>query len=657
MHLSELRLRDFRAFEDASVEFPPMGVVLVVGANNSGKTSLLSAFDLVAKTRGISSATRIGAVKPIVEATFEVTDEERMRLVGTNPQAGRWLATNAFRQFRVSFTQVDESSLVESIELRDAGGVFHLVADNQPVAEAPPGNRVARAVDTSSLLNEGPEGRAFEISPVQLSQGGIGDYIPWQVGELAWYSNLLSAWRAGVYHFDALRQGTGRSTASRGVVSLSPTGIDLPEALLHLKSNDDPAWERIVEVMKDIVPDVGTLASPVVGDQVSVAFHNPFLGVKHNVKDLGTGVEQLLMTVYVGVRQPAGSVVIVEEPETNLHPAAQRALLRYIRDWSEDKLFILGTHSTVFLDETLGQNRVVLVERQRGIATGREASADLQDVLLSLGVRLSDVLSAERVLLVEGDSDAEILRGWFPSLSIATGTAIAGMGGGDRAWDIEIYANISNAADRLGRTVLMIRDRDELSSESVGRLEERGLIHVLERRELENYLLDIGAIRTVLDRQAAANPESRRAASEESVIEELLRATAEGLHDTVILKRVVARIRNVRLISRADVADLIQRGPTLENLLDVVGARVRTHEELTAKIRGFWREETEALDGIWNARWRELAPGAELLAAVWKEHGGAFEKGRDGVMIAREMMSPPIELAAIVAHLEESTTV
>ena len=98
------------------------------------------------------------------------------------------------------------------------------------------------------------------------------------------------------------------------------------------------------------------------------------------------------MTLYVGVR-PAGSVVIVEEPETNLHPAAQRALLRYIREWSADKLFILATHSTVFLDETLGQNRVLLVERQSGGSTVREPSNALQDVLLSLGIRLSDVLS------------------------------------------------------------------------------------------------------------------------------------------------------------------------------------------------------------------------------------------------------------------------
>jgi hypothetical protein len=41
-----------------------------------------------------------------------------------------------------------------------------------------------------------------------------------------------------------------------------------------------------------------------------------------NLKDLGTGVEQLLMTLVVGLTEQAPLTLLIEEPETNLNPMA-----------------------------------------------------------------------------------------------------------------------------------------------------------------------------------------------------------------------------------------------------------------------------------------------------------------------------------------------
>ena len=42
--------------------------------------------------------------------------------------------------------------------------------------------------------------------------------------------------------------------------------------------------------------------------------------------------------------------------------------------------------------------------------------------------------SAERVLLVEGDSDVEVLRAWFGAELTRHGIAIVPVHGGDKAW-------------------------------------------------------------------------------------------------------------------------------------------------------------------------------------------------------------------------------
>ena len=48
MHLLDLDVQNFRAFRAASLRLAVSGPVLIAGANNAGKTALLSAIDAVA---------------------------------------------------------------------------------------------------------------------------------------------------------------------------------------------------------------------------------------------------------------------------------------------------------------------------------------------------------------------------------------------------------------------------------------------------------------------------------------------------------------------------------------------------------------------------------------------------------------------------------
>src|SRR5215469_7932335 len=87
MLLRELAAENFRPFETASVRLPTHGLVLVAGANNAGKSALLSAADVVAGVSvDVQSLRRSGSVSPArVMATFSLSDEERSSLFAASP--------------------------------------------------------------------------------------------------------------------------------------------------------------------------------------------------------------------------------------------------------------------------------------------------------------------------------------------------------------------------------------------------------------------------------------------------------------------------------------------------------------------------------------------------------------------------------------------
>jgi hypothetical protein len=361
-----------------------------------------------------------------------------------------------------------------------------------------------------------------------------------------------------------------------------------------------------------------------------------------NLKRLGTGVEQILMLAYVGATQPVWSVVVMEEPESGLHPGAQRLLLEHLLDWARTRLIVVSTHSTVFLDhKDPERTQTYLVRRADGVASLSKAVGRGVETLRLVGVRLSDVASAERVLLVEGDSDVDVLSAWFGTTLTQHGITVVQMEGGDKAWHTQTVIRVLQQADALDRRVVFLRDRDELPDDSAAKLGASGNVHLLARRELENYLFDPDAIARVLDGATSAS------------VADALGPAADATRETVLLKTVVARLKPIRTPDRDQVEELVKAGAGLEELMRVI-LDVTSPTELEHRVREVWSEVSAGLDRDWEQRKLELAPGEEVLDAVWKAHGRRYDKKRDGPRIAMAMEQPPTELDELINSLAET---
>jgi putative ATP-dependent endonuclease of OLD family len=112
----------------------------------------------------------------------------------------------------------------------------------------------------------------------------------------------------------------------------------------------------------------------------------------------------------------------IEEPETFLHPAAQRKLMKILENISQTTQLFLTTHSPLFVSRAKPQN-TYLLERRSNAANPKTTIVPLpkedrlKPIRESLGTSLSDSLALhEIVILVEGVSDAIIFQRAFERL-------------------------------------------------------------------------------------------------------------------------------------------------------------------------------------------------------------------------------------------------
>jgi energy-coupling factor transporter ATP-binding protein EcfA2 len=363
MRVRQLQLENFRAFREAEMHFPGSGLVLVAGPNNVGKTALLSALDALAGDHGdLASLRHGGAEAPArLSATFDLDQAERAAIL-ENAAGGQWLLdAGVLSSLQFLFEQWQDQSLV----LREVLGSWPDIG-LQPVArmrrqqgraDHPYSYEVIGAFQQGNG-QEGQQGgvlapldqghRLLEVTGT-FSEGRVGldGYLSSQ-GNLAPIMAPLTVWRSRFYHFRALRTGTQRTQATASPEKLDPAGGNLAGVLHYLLTDHTDVFEQVGALIAQVVPDIGKLRVPTGGNQMRVVFGNGAGAL--NLKDLGTGVEQLLMTIVVGLTEDPPFTLLIEEPETSLNPAAQRALLGLLQGWASDRLIVAATHSPVMLD-------------------------------------------------------------------------------------------------------------------------------------------------------------------------------------------------------------------------------------------------------------------------------------------------------------------
>lgn len=657
MRLRHVQLENFRALQSAEMRLPGNGLVLVAGANNTGKTALLSAFDVITGDNGdVTSLRHGGSEEPArMRATFDLDQAERAAILENASGGQTLLNAGVLSSLQFVYEQWENQGL----KFREVLGSWASLG-LQPLARMrpdPPGGQYTYEVIRAFQQGGGQEARPGAVLDVlgeaqrvlasagaqSTGQNGLDGFLPTQAMLAPVWVSML-AWRSRFYHFRALRTGTQRSQNLSSPEKLDPAGSSLAGVLHYLATDRRHLFEQARDLIAQVVPDIGMLQVRTGGDKMRVVFESGAGDL--NLKDLGTGVEQLLMTLVVGLTEAPPFTLLIEEPETNLNPAAQRALLGLLQGWASDRLIVAATHSPVMLDWSPAGDRLWLVTREQGASRVQPVSADPLPLLDALGVRLSDVLSADRVLVVEGASDEDVLQVWFPEVLRNPRVAVLRGRGGENARHADQLAEWLADADRAGlRRVLYLRDHDELAPEVLARLSRSPSVHVLHRREIENYLLDPDAIASVI--RPLVPPDAP--APDARTITEALNSAAENLRQKIVINRVARQVAPPRQLMDTQLRQrLAEAGADLTEFTDAVIERLMTPADLRTQITAAWGEAETDVASHADEKLLEIAPGEEILDTLFLQYAGRhYDKRMHGPAIAAAM-SPPAELAELL---------
>ena len=322
--------------------------------------------------------------------------------------------------------------------------------------------------------------------------------------------------RDSIYAFEAERYNLGSCNAGNNGI-LATDSANLAEVLSVLQSHPFK-WEQLNRYIHLIFPQVfGVSVLPTANKTVTIQIWNqPPENLPQelaiNLSESGTGIGQVLSVLAVILASDHPRTIMIDEPQSFLHPRALRTLVEILSDHPEHQ-FIIATHSPTVITASRPQN--ILRTVRNGLTTSVESidlkqTENLRLLLADIGARLSDVFGAERILWVDGETEETC----FPEIMLKLsahrhyGTKILGVkqtGGfeGRHAKIVlDIYSRLSRGEGLLPPAVGFLFDREGRTDTQRADMERqgKGLMKFLDRRMYENYLLNSSAIADLLNK-------------------------------------------------------------------------------------------------------------------------------------------------------------
>ena len=199
------------------------------------------------------------------------------------------------------------------------------------------------------------------------------------------------------------------------------------DVLSHLTTSED-ARLKFDSLLKILMPEFETWeVVQTDADNPREVMYTTTNGIRHRVKYLGSGTNNLFYVALKLSQVPEGSIFLFDEPENSLHPQVQKKLFEILLDMSKTSQIILCTHSPYFIDWKSFQNGaklVRLIKSSDGVCEVYQlediqqyervmnASSDIQKPQ-QLDLVAKELFFSKGVVFLEGAEDKSVFSQYF----------------------------------------------------------------------------------------------------------------------------------------------------------------------------------------------------------------------------------------------------
>lgn len=509
MLIHSLQVKNYKSHRDTGPIDLCSGFNVVIGQNNSGKTALLEAISF----------------GPLVEHPYVGVEQPRGHVL--DPHCAVCLdleiEVSEFRTHLLSQAQdiivpaptgALGAQAIEWFESLFASQkfCFNLVrrANGWSSPRYPSLERLSNPASTL-IIRPAPDKQTFDFA----GQRGSA-----QVGDENLYHLAATFLTQSVYVFRAERLNVGTSRAQSTMV-LKPDASNLAAALWTLQGRNPAKFRRLEQNLRKVFPSLyGVSAAPssINNDMVDIRLWsadqaNEREDLAFNLSDCGTGVGQVLAILFVVLTFDTPRTIVIDEPNSFLHPGAVKKLISILKD-NDQHQYIISTHSP----DVIGSSDPATLHLIQWTPSGsnvkkidRQEFGTTRLALLEVGAALSDVFGADAILWVEGPTEERC----FPKIierfkiDVPAGTTVLAVrnvgdleGGRPSARSLwAIYNRLSGATALTPPAIAFSLDRETRNQTEMDDLkkESKGLVRFIPRRTYENYLLNPNAIAAMLN--------------------------------------------------------------------------------------------------------------------------------------------------------------
>ncbi len=405
--IRRLWMRNFKGFEEFEVRLTDFNVL--AGPNNSGKSTVLQAADLVFRLIGLHrEGSGLATGRNISSAILPVAQLKDLWY------GQRYRAANKFVP-AVLGAEFDGGGLVEFGIIGPFGAATSKVLQN-------------RGIDAALEL--------IASRPAVWVPSSVGVVRDEEFRPAARIAGLIFGGR----HNEVLRN-----------------------VILDLQKRGEPFEELQRLLEKHFGGHLGDVHFDEALDQfVTATFAAK--DVQHDIYSVGAGFLQVVQLLsFVLSRDPG--LILLDEPDAHLHSSLQRTVVDVLDDLSKSRgiQVVLSTHSKEIINY-VDPSRLVLVERGARSASSSSEAAGQLTILQSLGeidnVDAYTLVKNRRCLFVEGPTDVPIIERIAAKLGVSAfagddRVVIIAVGGAERFEHVEQLTVLENV---LGGAILSLRD-------------------------------------------------------------------------------------------------------------------------------------------------------------------------------------------------------